>query len=323
MRCPGILLVLASALLLALQNVILKLIFQPHPVWALGGWVQPSPLYSVVLLQIRTGLMMVLLAGVAPRMNPTFGSTLGSVLGGIPLPAKPFNRPSAILSSFCLCLSLILLYTAIGQLPTGVAVTLFSIYPAITGGIAWWIWRDPLTLWRCLILLLVLLGVALTGFVPSGAWMPNWLGILAALGAGSLYAGYILFAQATLSPNPEHYSPLPPLVFSMLTFMGTWLLTGSIVLLQLPEIALENGWAIGWVSLLSAMTALAAYLLNNSGIQQIGAAKAAIISASTPIFTALLGWILLRETLELHQVTGAVLVTGGLIGISLNQRARS
>ncbi|MEN9231737.1 MAG: DMT family transporter [Thermostichus sp. DG02_5_bins_236] len=314
---------LASTLLLALQNVILKLIFHPHPVWtALGGWVQPSPLHSVVLLHVRTGLMMVLLMALAPRLYPALGSTLQSVLARIPSQAKPFNRLSAGLSSLCLCLALILLYMAIGQLPTGVAVTLFSIYPAITSALAWWMWRDPFTLWRGLILLLILAGVALTGFVPTGVWAPNWLGILSALGAGSLYAGYLLFAQASLSPDAGRHTPLPPLVFSMLTFIGTWLLTGSIVLLRLVDITFQNGWAIGWVSLLSAMTALAAYLLNNSGIQHIGAAKAAIISASGPIFTALLGWVLLRETLALHQLVGATLVTLGLVGISLTPRPR-
>ncbi len=293
-------LVILASVLLACQNIVLKWLF---------GQIEPTFAHALVLLHLRTGLMLLLLA---PLVGPQWRL----------MPPNPWPWRAGLLSSVCLALALMGLYVAISQLPTGVAITLFSIYPLVTSLWAWLGWGEALSLAQILGLAIVVVGVGLTaGFDWSSSSL--W-GNVCALGAGCLYAGYGLGAQVTLRPAAGQAS-FSPLVFSSLNFAVGWVLTGVLVVAVWPQVQFPPGSALT-VALGSAVTALAAltaYLCHNSGIHRLGANVAATLSASTPIFTTLLGWLVLQEHLRPLQVLGIAIVTLALPVLTAKMHSKS
>jgi drug/metabolite transporter (DMT)-like permease len=64
---------------------------------------------------------------------------------------------------------------------------------------------------------------------------------------------------------------------------------------------------------------LLGYLFNNIGISLIGAAPASIFGATGPVLTSLLAWIIVGRNLTLMQFLGMLIVTAGVVGLSLEK----
>ncbi|MBE9101153.1 DMT family transporter [Vacuolonema iberomarrocanum] len=322
----GILLVLVAALLLAIQNVALKIIVSPGEflgLFPLGGWVRPTVDHALLLLQMRMLLTVPLMVVLTPRLYDHAGQELGWFWNREALQTRPSHRHYALKvigACTCIFLALVLLYVAISSLTTGVAVTIFFIHPAITVLLAWAILGERIQLGQLGWIGLVLIGLVLTSpSIASGALQQNWLGVGAAIAAGFAYAGYSLLTQLSLQRQPNQ-SVLHPVTFSLLQFI-TMLVLATLGL-RLITIDIAPGmWAQIWsLTLVSAIAAMVAYIFNNIGIQRIGATKASLISSTTPILTALLAALLIREVLSLRQIFGIVLVTCGIAALSLRFR---
>ncbi|MEO1145008.1 MAG: DMT family transporter [Cyanobacteria bacterium J06638_22] len=318
----GILLVLVAALLLAIQNVALKIIVSPGEflgLFPLGGWVRPTVDHALLLLQMRMLLTVPLMVVLTPRLYDHAGQELGWFWNREALQTRPSHRHYALKvigACTCIFLALVLLYVAISSLTTGVAVTIFFIHPAITVLLAWAVLGERVQPGQLGWIGLVLLGLVLTSpSIASGALQQNWLGVGAAIAAGFAYAGYSLLTQLSLQRQPDQ-SVLHPVTFSLLQFI-TMLVLATLGL-RLVTIDIASGmWAQIWsLSLVSAIAAMIAYILNNMGIQRIGAAKASLISSTTPILTALLAALLIREILAPRQILGIAFVTCGIAALS-------
>lgn len=322
----GILLVLVAALLLAIQNVALKIIVSPGEflgLFPLGGWVRPTVDHALLLLQMRMLLTVPLMVMLTPRLYGNAGRELGWFWNREALQTRPSHRHYALKvigACTCIFLALVLLYIAISSLTTGVAVTIFFIHPAITVLLAWAVLGERIQPSQLGWIGLVLLGLVLTSpSIASGALQQNWLGVGAAIAAGFAYAGYSLLTQLSLQRQPDQ-SVLHPVTFSLLQFI-TMLVLATLGL-RLITIDIAPGmWAQIWsLTLVSAIAAMVAYIFNNIGIQRIGATKASLISSTTPILTALLAALLIREALAPRQILGIVLVTCGIAALSLRFR---
>lgn len=318
----GILLVLAAALFLAIQNVALKIIVSPGEffgLFPLGGWVRPSVDHALLLLQLRMVLTVPLMVLLTPKLHGNAGQELGWFWNREALQTVPGHRRYALKvmgACTCIFLALVLLYVAISSLTTGVAVTIFFIHPAITVWLAWAVLGERMQPGQLGWMGLVLLGLVLTSpSIASGTLQQSWLGVGASIAAGFAYAGYSLLAQLSLQPQPEQ-SVLHPVTFSLLQFI-TMLLLATVGLRLITIDIAPGAWAQIWsLSLVSAIAAMIAYILNNIGIQRIGAAKASLISSTTPILTALLAAALIGEMLTVRQSVGVALVTFGIAALS-------
>jgi drug/metabolite transporter (DMT)-like permease len=71
----------------------------------------------------------------------------------------------------------------------------------------------------------------------------------------------------------------------------------------------------------AVFASLLAYLAWNHGVKVIGAAKAALSNYLMPVFTALLGWLLLGEGLQPYHWAGATLIFAGLLLASRPSKA--
>lgn len=109
--------------------------------------------------------------------------------------------------------------------------------------------------------------------------------------------------------------PIPPLAL-----LGVLMLLGVPLILPFYLYELVQGAhfsmtphnlaAIGYTAIFAS---LLAYLAWNHAIRILGAAKAALSNYLMPVFTALLGWLLLGEGLQSYHWIGASLIFAGLL----------
>ena len=153
-----------------------------------------------------------------------------------------------------------------------------------------------------------------------------WLigrGDWAVLGGLSFAQGDLLMLLATLDwalyslllRRWQAYFQLPPL-----TLLGALVLLGTLMLTPLSAYDLWRGarFAARPANLLAILyTALCAsvlaYHLWNLGVRELGASRAAMSNYLMPVFTALLGWLLLGEGLQTYHWAGGALILSGLL----------
>ena len=175
------------------------------------------------------------------------------------------------------------------QAPISRAATLGAVVSML--GVAWVLIRGDV------------LNAARISFVPGDLFM------LLAIALWALYTWLLRSRPAEMSG------------YSILTMQMAWGL-----LFAVPMVLAELVWggydAIEWSPKIYGMVvyvalgpALLAYLCWNHGVRVVGAAKAALSNYLMPVFTAILGWLLLGEGLQLfHWVGGALIFAGLLLG---------
>ena len=204
-------------------------------------------------------------------------------------------------------------FWAVRLLPVAVAAVLLYTAPAFVAVLARLFLGEPLTGRRSAALVVAMAGVVLvSGLGPGGsgaarAALPAALppaGVLAGLLAGFTYATYSIFGKVAVRD-------LDPDVVVVYT-LGI----GSLVLLgALPPgrlLALDFAPAV-WpvLVLLGLVPTYLAYRLYTAGLQWVPASTAAIAATVEPVVAALLGWLVLGETLTGAQLLGAGLVLAG------------
>jgi drug/metabolite transporter (DMT)-like permease len=123
----------------------------------------------------------------------------------------------------------------------------------------------------------------------------------------------------------SHLQPIPPLAL-----LGVLMLLGVPLILPFYLVELAQGAhfsmrpqnlaAIGYTAIFAS---LLAYLAWNHAIRVLGAAKASLSNYLMPVFTAVLGWLLLGEGLQSYHWFGAALIfTGLLLGTQGRVRGR-
>ena len=308
----GILWMLGSALLLAIQNVVLKILFASSVLFGvvkLGGYLDPTFGHSLLLLEMRTFLTVIGLSVLAPRLYPPVFAELNRLAR----PSQWSLLLQVLASGSLLSLALALLFAAISQLSTGIAVTIFFIYPAISALLAWWVFGERPSAMTGAATVGVCLGVwlsapGLTGFTQTS----NLWGVLAALGAGFAYAWQGILSQMCL----QRIHPVP---FSLLTFWVMFIVCGTGLSLVTLDVSAQV-WLPLWIgSGITASVTMVAYLLNNFGIRAIGVTPAFLVSASTPILTASIAWLAISEMLLTRQVFGVVVVVAGIAIVGLER----
>lgn len=95
--------------------------------------------------------------------------------------------------------------------------------------------------------------------------------------------------------------------------------------LYLLELQVSGGFEVnpstlGAIGYTAVFASLVAFWGWNSGVRAVGAARASMMNYLMPVFTALLGWLLLDERLEHYHWVGGALILAGLLLPSLMRR---
>ena len=302
----GFLIVVLGSLCLALQNVVVRVIFSEsnllgQATW--GGLLPPTVGNSLLVLQLRSLLILPVMIWLAYRLYPATSQTLKQL-------RQPHQRSTlglALLGSSSLYVAMSLLFVAIATIPAGVATVLFFTHPVITGLLSWLVLGQRPSRLRLMVTVGVLIGCGLV--VPSFAGAAGGglgLGVGAALGASLAYATQTVVAQICF--RQIHPVPYTLINFAVMAVLST--LSLAFVTLEVPP---DQWGPLGLLSLLTAGLTLLGQLFYNIGIHLVRAASMAIVAVSNPVFTVVIAWVVLQESLQARQVAGIVLVVASIV----------
>lgn len=131
-----------------------------------------------------------------------------------------------------------------------------------------------------------------------------------------MLAAVLVWALYTLSLRRwSGFLSVPPL-----TLLGVLMLLGTPLILPfyLVELSQVGGFSpsptnLSVIAYTAVFASLVAYLSWNHGVKIVGAAKASMATYLMPVFTAILGWLLLDEGLQVFHWIGGGLIFAGLL----------
>jgi drug/metabolite transporter (DMT)-like permease len=315
----GLLLALLSSVALSLQNVVFRVMLRKSTVLGIpdvGGFIPPGAGNSLLILWLRMLVVVPMMLVIGWVRYPNLFSDLRQFLT-FDDKSRTWNTLG---SGLFLFISQVTIFLAFGQAPTGVVTTIFFIYPIITVLLSWLLFGDRPTLVRSLITATVFAGVVMIS-LPGGTGANLAItGVLLAVVSGTAFALYVTLTQAA----QKKVHPVP---FSVINFVIILLLSGFTLMLPLPEAFAVKVDPNMWVSIIVTSIALggltlAGYLMTNIGIGMIGAAPFSVIGATGPALTSIMAFIVIQEALKINQIMGMLLVTVGVVALSV-ERLRS
>ncbi|MDH6107521.1 EamA family transporter [Anabaenopsis tanganyikae CS-531] len=325
----GFLLVVLSTVVSSLYNIVIKwMFFKPQDnlgVLEIQGVISPTLGNIFLILMLRLLVVVPLMLLLAPMMHPQVWQdiqTLVESLGGNSTPNRSLKKQRilqmSIASGCFLFVSQVLIYLAIGQVATGMAIALFFVYPMISGFLSWLLFGDRPHGFRFAAMVAILCGelMVLGGSSTMGTSIFN-LGSTTGILAGLAFACYVILTRICASK-------LHPVSFTLVNFSTMFLLTFICLMLPLPRnlnISVEpsNLLELILIAFILGVLTLVGYVLNNVGIRKLGALRSAIIGAGVPILTLVFAALILEESLAVVQVMGVLFVTIGVAAYSLEK----
>lgn len=303
----GFILVLGASVVLSLQNILVRVIFSNSSIFGLfqfGGLIKPSVPNSFILLLLRMLFATPIMWIVAKFI---FRVDVFRDFQQLLAPKSRLLFWRVGFSALLQFASFAFIYVALGILNPGLAVTLFFIFPTVTVLMAWLLFGDRPSKERWLVIGVIYVGIMLTYNIFSVNKPDTW-GVIAAMISGISFAGYIITSQAC-------FKHLNPVSFTAINFTIILLLCFGTLPFTLSAIPLSS--SLVFMCFLVALTTLGGYLLTSFGTKLMGAAQASIVSASGPVFTTFLAFMILGNGLAFVQLFGVFLVTVGVGLLSL------
>ncbi|MEG3940394.1 DMT family transporter [Microcoleus sp. S36b_A3] len=319
----GLILALSSAVVLSLFNVCLRILIKsrnPRMIFGLfevPGVVTPGFGNSLLILLMRLIVVMALMPILATFLYPSVWKDIRRLFqsGDRALWSKVLG------SAFFLFLSQVLIYLAIGNIPAGIAITIFFIYPIVTVLGSWILFGARPSTISFLAICGITAGLILAGWPSFAAPAPGGgnvgVGVAAALGAGITFAGYVLLTQMAAGK-------LHPIPFSLVNFATIFVFSALSLWVPLSENLAPQidpnvwpGLIFGGVVL--GVLTLFSYLLNNFAIRFAGAALASVIGTLGPAMTALFGFVIINEKLQPLAIIGMAVVTLSVAAMSVER----
>ncbi len=199
--------------------------------------------------------------------------------------------------------------SAVARIPTGAAVLLQYMAPALIALYAWGFMEERMRPIKVLALLVAFGGCYLVvGGYDMGLLSLNRWGVLWGLGAAVSFAFLCIYSEYGL----RDYSPWTVLCYGLAVASVIW------NLIMGPAKLLSIGWdGRSWGLLFYSASAgtVVPFGLFTYGIDRLRATRATIVSMSEPIAAALIAYAWLGETLEGLQVLGGILVLAAVIMI--------
>jgi len=326
-RPKGLLLIILSTVATSIYNVAIKVIFEPNSqifgVFELKQLISPTLGNCFLILMLRMLVVVPLMLVLAPILYPRVWQDLQNLiesLRGNRTPAKITGKRVLMLSVISGCflfLSQVMLYIAISQVFTGMAIALLFVYPIVSGLLSWLLFRESPSKFRAFAYGTIILGIVLVlGGAASGTSNLS-LGSTTGIIAGISFAFYVILTRICAAK-------LHPVPFTLINFVTMLVLCFIGLMLPLPTAWRLNINSVNFLELvLSAfilgVLTLCGYLLNNFGIRKLGATRAGLIGSSVPALTVIFAGIIIQETLPLIQVLGVLLVTFGAAAFSIEK----
>jgi drug/metabolite transporter (DMT)-like permease len=328
------LLVVLSTVVSALYNVAVRAVFLPRSqifgVFDVQQLISPTLGNCLLILMLRMLVVVPLMLVLSPILHPRIWQDIRSLVDSVKNNSRRRNiTPGtitkrvfflSIASGFFLFLSQVLIYLAIGQVQTGIAIALFFIYPLIVGLLAWLLFRSESkrerpSLFKISAIACICFGELLVLSTNGGNTSISF-GSITALASGATFAVYVTLARICAAK-------LHPVSFTLLNFTTMLVLCFVGLLIPLPGMGVQINTFNLMELILSAfilgVLTLVGYLLNNIGIRKFGATRSTLVGACVPAVTVILAGIIIQESLLLIQIVGVLIITFGAAAYSLEK----
>ncbi len=257
--------------------------------------------------------------GLSTAASLTFRFTFAAAVLGIVLALKRSWRLDLKSLTTCLLLGAFgytvqsgLFFISLQRLPTGIASLLLFMNPTLVAAITLAHEKRRPYIKESVAILLSILGCYFVLDI-SASFKFDIIGILSGLGAAIWYAFYIKISEKVL----HKIEPIQATTYISLGAGLTFLLIAAFN----NEITLPTStqaWtAIIGISVLSTVIPITLFF---KGINILGAHRASIISTLEPVFTSMLGALLLQETFSTIQFIGAVAIIAAVVVIQYPTR---
>ncbi|MFO0408796.1 MAG: EamA family transporter, partial [Dolichospermum sp.] len=274
-----------------------------------------------LILMLRLLVVVPLMLMLSPILHPPIWQDLENLfasLRGKAIPSQNNTKQAlflSVISGLLLFISQVLIYLAIGEVTTSMAIALFFIYPVMSVFLAWFLFQERPNLLITGAMAAIFAGELL---VLGGQVVVNntSLGSATAILSGIVFAIYALVTRICATKLKLH-----PVSLTVINF--TTMLVISIVCLIIPlpnnlglVINSSNVLELVLSAFILGVLTLCGYLFNNFGIRKLGTPLSSLIGATVPIFTVIFAGLMLQESLDIIQVMGIILVTVGAACIS-------
>jgi drug/metabolite transporter (DMT)-like permease len=323
----GFLLVASSTVMSSLYNVAVKALFNEGSD-LLGNFetqqlISPTLGNIFLILMLRLLVVVPLMLLLAPILHPPVWQDLQNLFDSVSISTAPNSDKTkpvlllSVVSGGFLFLSQVLIYIAIGKVTTGIAIALFFIYPMITGLLSWFLFRERPNLFSSGAISSIFFGQLLILGSYSTGTSNTSLGIISGIMSGIAFAIYVIFTRLC-APK------LHPVSFALINFATMLLFSFICLLVPLPRdwslaIRSSNLLEVILSAFMLGVLTLCGYLFNNFGIRKLGGSRSAIIGAVVPILTVIFAGLMIQEKLDLIQILGVLLVTGGAVALSFEK----
>ncbi|MEH2390436.1 MAG: DMT family transporter, partial [Nostoc sp.] len=318
----GFLLIVLSAVVSSLYNIAIKVIFhegsQIFGVLEVERLLPPTLGNILLILTLRFMVVVPLMVLLSPILHPRLWQDLESLANSVrgnPTSANAATKQIllfSIVSGCFLFLSQVLIYIAIAQVTTGMAIALFFVYPMVSGLLSWFLFRDRPTIFRIGAIAAICCGELLVLGASSTIGTSNTsMGSSTAVLSGVAFAAYIILTRVCASK-------LHPVTFTLINFATMLLLSFICLMLPFWNLVVDPSKMLELVlsAFILGVLTLAGYLLNNVGISKLGGSRAALIGGTIPVLTVIFAGLIIQENLDFVQILGVLLVTFGAAGFS-------
>jgi len=323
----GFFLISLYTMVSSLYNVAIKAIFFTGSNSNSSGGLETQQLILPTLGNIFLILMLRLLVVVplmlllSPILHPTIWQDLENLFASLRGKAiKSQNNTKqalflSVISGFLLFLSQVLVYLAIGEVTTSMAIALFFIYPVMSVFLSWFLFQERPNLFITGAMAAIFAGELL---ILGGQVVVNntSLGSTTAILSGIVFAIYVIVTRICATKLKLH-----PVSLTLISFTTMLLLSFTCLIIPLPSnlglvINSSNVLELVLSAFILGVLTLCGYLFNNFGIRKLGAPLSSLIGATVPIFTVIFAGLMLQESLDIVQIMGVILVTVGAACIS-------
>ena len=256
------------------------------------------PLFVAALRVLPAGLVLLLVARLGTRWRPHAGEWRR--LAGLSLANFGVFFP--------------LLVVAVYRLPGGVAASIGGVQPFLVAAGAWivaGVRPRPVDL---VVGLAAAIGVAFVVIRPGAGIDP--VGVAAALGANVAFSLGVVYTRHL--PPPDH--PVAAAGWQ-LVISGVVLVPLALLVEGMPDApTVRHVAGFGYLSLIGTA---AAFVLWFNGVRRLPPAAPPLLGLAAPVTGAVVGWVVLAESLSSRQLFGFALTIGAIAYGALLRPARS
>ncbi len=189
-----------------------------------------------------------------------------------------------------------------------VGAVIISTIPLVVPFAAYYFFRERLTLFNKLGLVISFAGVLMVILTRSGGLSADPVGVLLMFVAVLSATGYTMVVKLLV----DRYNPITITAYQSL--LGLLMFTPFFLIMELPDLRWE---AIETSSLLSVgymgvFGSGICFILLTIGIRELGAARANIFANITPVVAAILSFLMLKEAMPVLKVVGIFITIMGL-----------